>query len=143
MDLSVMSLSGRHLEFERERRFNVKTQAFSPVNPGVSGRKGAWFYGLHCFQFSVPDLCVCFPSVQGLGSGAKSLPPFSTVPGQLPPVRLCARQTFGQAYTGDTLPADCPDGSQSTKSQGMGLAARVREDVDAQRAPLRGAVRSL
>ena len=58
----------------------------------------ACHHGLHCFQFSVPDLCVCFPSVQGLGSGARSLPPFSTVPGQLPPVRLCARQTVGQAY---------------------------------------------
>ena len=46
--------------------------------------------GLHCSQFSVPDhvLCVRFPKVQWLGSGAGSLPPFSTVPGQLSPVGL-------------------------------------------------------
>ena len=48
----------------------------------------ACHYGLHCSQFSVPDhfLCVRFPKVRWLGTGARSLPPFSTVPGQLSPV---------------------------------------------------------
>ena len=43
----------------------------------------ACHHRLHCPQFSVPDLCVRLPSVQWVGSGARSLPPFSTVPGRL------------------------------------------------------------
>ena len=47
-------------------------------------------HGLHCSQFSVANrvLCVRCPEGQWLGLGARSLPPFSTVLGQLSPVGL-------------------------------------------------------
>ena len=50
-------------------------------------------------QFSVPErlLCVRCPKAPRLGVGARTLPPSSTVPGQLSPVGPVVTRTLGEA----------------------------------------------
>ena len=118
----------------------------------------ACHHGLHCSSCSVPDhvLCVRFPKVQWPGSGARSPPPFYTVPGQLSPVGLweCPRGGGGGLFgvladpsqptltpTSDTLSSGPPPGHNNGQHHitrggargGVGYAPRTTQ--------MRGAVR--